>query len=377
MKNNFTYKTIHTCLQSGARVGEYTTPHGKIETPVFMPVGTLATVKSLAPYEIEATGAGIILSNTYHLYLRPGEKIVKQAGGLHKFMNWDKPVLTDSGGFQVFSLSKLNKITDEGVEFQSHIDGSRHKFTPERAIQIQQDLGADIIMAFDEVAAPDASERETERALHRTIDWLGRCSKTHKDKDSQMLFPIVQGGMSAKLRKISIDKTLPYAKCGLAIGGLSVGESKDIMYDMLDVLKPELPDSMPRYLMGVGSPDCLVEGVLRGMDMFDCVLCSRIARNGTAFTSNGKVVVRNASYKEDFTPLDKNCNCYACTHFTLSYLRHLVNCDEILGIRMITLHNITYLINLMGRIKQAIKEDRFLDFVKEFRDSSEYMQTGR
>ncbi|MCL2847710.1 MAG: tRNA guanosine(34) transglycosylase Tgt [Firmicutes bacterium] len=377
MKNNFTYKTIHTCSQSGARVGQYTTPHGVIETPVFMPVGTLATVKSLAPYEIESTGASIILSNTYHLYLRPGEQIVKQAGGLHKFMNWNKPILTDSGGFQVFSLSKLNKITDEGVEFQSHIDGSRHKFTPEKAMQIEQDLGADIIMAFDEVASAEATERETERALHRTINWLDRCTNAHKNNQTQMLFPIVQGGMSASLRRLSIKKTLPYAKCGLAIGGLSVGESKDVMYDMLDVLKSELPDSMPRYLMGVGSPDCLVEGVLRGMDMFDCVLASRIARNGTAFTSHGKIVVRNASYKEDFTPLDPNCNCYVCQNFTKAYLRHLVNCDEILGIRMITLHNITYLINLMFRIKIAITQDKFLDFVKAFRESPEYMQTGR
>jgi len=377
MKNNFTYKTIHTCSQSGARVGQYTTPHGVIETPVFMPVGTLATVKSLAPYEIESTGASIILSNTYHLYLRPSEKIIKASGGLHKFMNWNKPILTDSGGFQVFSLSKLNKITDEGVEFQSHIDGSRHKFTPEKAMQIEQDLGADIIMAFDEVASAEATERETERALHRTINWLDRCTNAHKNNQTQMLFPIVQGGMSASLRRLSIKKTLPYAKCGLAIGGLSVGESKDVMYDMLDVLKSELPDSMPRYLMGVGSPDCLVEGVLRGMDMFDCVLASRIARNGTAFTSHGKIVVRNASYKEDFTPLDPNCNCYVCQNFTKAYLRHLVNCDEILGIRMITLHNITYLINLMFRIKIAITQDKFLDFVKAFRESPEYMQTGR
>jgi len=379
MKNsNFKYKLLHTCRQSGARVGEYATPHGKIKTPVFMPVGTAATVKGLAPYELDDMGADIILSNTYHLYLRPGHDLVKAAGGLHQFMNYHKPILTDSGGFQVFSLSSLNKITNEGVAFSSHIDGSKHTFTPEYATQIQQALGADIIMAFDECAKADADKKTVERALHRTIDWLSRCQKTHaKNYDTQMLFPIVQGGMFDDLRKLSLKKTIPFVKEGIAIGGLSVGESKDIMYKMLDALKPNLPTEMPRYLMGVGSPDCLVEGVLRGIDMFDCVLASRIARNGTAFTSQGKIVVRNATYKADFTPLDPNCTCYACHNYTKAYLRHLINSDEILGARMITLHNLTYLVNLMARMRQAILEDRFLDFVNDFRESKEYSQVAR
>jgi len=391
IKKTFSYKTLHTCSQSGARVGEYTTPHGTIQTPVFMPVGTLATVKSLAPYELDESGAEIILSNTYHLYLRPGHDIVQKAGGLHEFMNWKKPILTDSGGFQVFSLGKLNKITDEGVAFRSHIDGSKHMFTPEYATQIQQSLGADIFMAFDECAPADAGEKEVERALHRTIAWLERC-RAEKEKNEkqvatesvalnhphpQMLFPIVQGGMFAHLRKLSLQKTLPLAECGIAIGGLSVGEEKPVMYAMLDALKPNLPQNMPRYLMGVGSPDCLAEGVLRGIDMFDCVLSTRIARNGTAFTSQGKVVVRNAIYKEDFTTLDPNCNCYACKNYTKAYLRHLINCDEILGHRMLTLHNTTYLINLMKHIRVAILEDRYLDFMRDFRDGPEYTQTGR
>ena len=379
MKNKpFSYKTIHTCTQSGARVGQYTTPHGIITTPVFMPVGTCATVKGLAPYELDDIGADIILSNTYHLYLRPGHELVKQAGGLHKFMNYNKPILTDSGGFQVFSLSGLNKITDNGVAFSSHIDGSKHTFTPEYATQIQQALGADIIMAFDECAPADANKEVVERALHRTIDWLERCTKTHKNScNAQMLFPIVQGGMFSDLRELSIKKTLPFAKEGIAIGGLSVGETKDIMFKMLDTLQPYLPNNMPRYLMGVGSPDCLVEGVIRGIDMFDCVLASRIARNGTAFTSQGKIVVRNASYKQDFTPLDPDCNCYACRSYTKAYIRHLVNCDEILGARLITLHNLTYLVNLMKRMQQAILDNKFLTFVQSFRESQEYNQVAR
>ena len=376
MTKNFSYKTTHICKQSGARTGEFATPHGVIQTPVFMPVGTNATVKSLAPYELDSCGAEIILSNTYHLAMRPGSDIVKKAGGLNQFMNWQKPILTDSGGFQVFSLSGLNKITDDGVTFASHLDGSKHTFTPESATKIQQDLGADIIMAFDECTKADTDEQYALVALNRTIDWLARCKKANKGNAKQMLFPIVQGNMYKNLRLLSLQKTLPFAECGIAIGGLSVGEPKPIMYEMLDTLKPELPNNMPRYLMGIGSPDCLVESVLRGIDMFDCVLATRIARNGTAFTSMGKIVVRNGKYKDDFTPLDNNCTCYCCQNYTKAYLRHLINADEILGARMLSLHNITYLITLMQRIRKAITENRYLDFVKDFRESSEYLQAG-
>lgn len=367
----FEYKVIHECKQSGARVGELTTPHGKITTPIFMPVGTQATVKSLTPSELCDAGAQIILSNSYHLYMRPGHKLVEAAGGLHKFMAWDKPILTDSGGFQVFSLSELRKINDDGVSFQSHLDGSRHFITPEIDMDIQHSLGSDIIMAFDVCSTFGADYTEAETAMKRTLSWLDRCKKYHSG-DKQMLFPIVQGNMFSDLRKISIRESLPYAECGIAIGGLSVGEPKSVMYSLLDELFPMYPDNMPRYLMGVGSPDCLVEGVLRGIDMFDCVLPTRTARNGTAYTSNGKITVRNAEYREDFSTLDTNCDCYCCKNYSKAYLRHLINTDEILGGRMLSLHNITYLLNLMSRIRTAIFEDRFLDFVEEFRKTCEY-----
>ncbi len=368
----FSYKVIHTCAQSGARVGELTTPHGKIFTPVFMPVGTRATVKSLSPEEIEKSGAEIILSNTYHLHLRPGEELIKNAGGLHKFMGWDKPILTDSGGFQVFSLAKLRKITRDGVSFNSHIDGALMQFTPESVIDIENALGADIIMAFDVCTEAGVSRADAEDALNITAEWLKRCYAHHKS-ENQMLFPIVQGNVYDDLRLKSLELTKDYAKCGIAIGGLSVGEDKDTMYHVLDVLRPNLPDNMPHYLMGVGSPDCLVEGVLRGVDMFDCVLPTRTARNGTAFTSHGKVNIRNLKYREDFSPLDDNCDCYCCRHFSKAYLRHLIQSDEILGGRMLSLHNITYLAKLMSRIREAIMEDRYLDFVEEFRRSDEYV----
>ena len=367
----FSFKDIHVCKQTGARVGEFTTPHGVIKTPVFMPVGTQATVKTLTPRDVEELGAQIILANTYHLYMRPGEGIVKLNGGLHKFMNWNKPILTDSGGFQVFSLAKLNKITDDGVEFNSHLDGSKHFFTPEKSIDIQNALGADIIMAFDECSKPDCDKTYAERALRRTTRWLERCYNHHKN-DNQMLFPIVQGNMYEDLRKQSLRETLPYAKCGIAIGGLSVGEPKYIMYKMLDVLRPEYPNNMPRYLMGVGSPDCIAEGVLRGIDMFDCVLPTRTARNGLAYTSAGKVTVRNAAYKEDLSPLDEHCDCYTCTHFSKSYLRHLINTGEVLGARLISYHNLYYLTKLTERIREAIMHDEYGDFINDMRTRCEY-----
>ncbi len=372
----FYFRETHVCAQTGARTGEFVTPHGVIETPVFMPVGTQATVKTLAPYEIEELGAQIILSNTYHLYMRPGEELVARAGGLHEFMDWHKPILTDSGGFQVFSLARLNKITDDGVEFNSHIDGSRHFFSPEKSIDIQNALGADIIMAFDECSAPGCDREYAEHALARTLVWLDRCRKHHRNK-KQMLFPIIQGNMFEDLRIKAAREVLPYCECGVAVGGLSVGEPKSVMYKMLDALRPEYPTDMPRYLMGVGSPDCLAEGVMRGIDMFDCVLPTRTARNGLAFTHSGKITVRNAVYRDDFTPLDPECDCYTCTHFTKAYLRHLVNAGEILGPRLLSYHNLYYLTRLMERIRAAIKSDSYGDFMREFRETSEYTDNLR
>ena len=363
--DKFSYETIKVCKQSGARIGILHTPHGDIETPVFMPVGTQATVKSLTPEELKEVNAQIILSNTYHLFLRPGNEIVKKAGGLHKFMNWDRPILTDSGGFQVFSLSDLRKITDDGVEFRSHLSGEKHYITPEKDMQIQEDLGSDIMMAFDECTTYGTDYNKSKKAMERTLSWLDRCYKYHKN-DNQALFPIVQGNFYKDLRLESLERTKPYVKYGIAIGGLSVGEPKELMYEMLDVLNPNLPKNVPAYLMGVGSPDCILEGVIRGVDMFDCVLPTRIARNGTAFTSKGKVVVRNGQYKEDFTPLDDECDCYCCKHYTKAYLRHLINAGEILGGRLLSIHNIRFLTHLMEQIKDAIRGDRLRDFKDEF-----------
>ena len=361
----FSYEVKKVCKQSGARIGVFHTPHGDIETPVFMPVGTQATVKGLRVEDLKDCGAQIILSNTYHLYLRPTDEIVKKAGGLHQFMNWDRPILTDSGGFQVFSLSKLNKITDDGVEFSSHLSGAKHYFTPEKCIDIQNNLGADIIMAFDECSKPGVSHNYAKKALDRTINWLDRCYKHHKN-ENQMLFPIVQGNFYDDLRLEALERTIPYAKCGIAIGGLSVGEPKEEMYRILSLLQPKLPENMPRYLMGVGSPDCLIEGFARGIDMMDCVLPTRIARNGTAFCKNGKIVIRNAIYKDDFRPIDEECDCYTCKHYTRAYLRHLINADEMLGAELLSIHNIRHLIRLTEDIKKAIWEDRLLDFRNEY-----------
>lgn len=371
MEKYFDYKVLHVCKQSGARVGEFTTPHGKIITPVFMPVGTQATVKALTPRVVEESHAQIILSNTYHLYMRPGHKLVEKAGGLHKFMGWNKPILTDSGGFQVFSLARLNNITDEGVVFNSHLDGSKHFFTPELAMEIENSLGADIIMAFDECSNYGVDYEYAEKALTRTEKWLKRCYDTHTNP-KQMLFPIVQGNMYEDLRLRSLQSSREYARCGIAIGGLSVGEPKELMYKIMDVLQPHYPQNMPRYLMGVGSADCLVEGVLRGIDMFDCVLPTRTARYGTAMTSQGKIVIRNAVYKEDFTALDPECDCYCCKNFTKAYLRHLINADEILGAELLSMHNIRYLTWLTERMREAIYADKFGDFVEQFRNSPEY-----
>ena len=351
--------------ETGARAGVFHTPHGDILTPVYMPVGTQATVKGVLPKDLKEVGSQIILSNTYHLYMRPGDDLVRRAGGLHKFMNWDRPILTDSGGFQVFSLSSLNKINDDGVTFSSHVDGSRHTFTPELAMQIQHNLGSDIIMAFDQCSEYGYTYDEAKRAMERTSRWLERCCAAH-DNPAQALFPIVQGNFYADLRVESVRRCLPYVRHGIAIGGLSVGEPKPLMYEMLDHIRPVLPEDVPRYLMGVGSPDCLVEGVLRGVDMFDCVLATRVARNGTALTSRGKVVVRNGRYKEDFTPLDPECDCYCCKNYTKAYLRHLVNVGEMAGGMLLSLHNIAYLHRLMRGLRESILGGYVKDFVREF-----------
>lgn len=367
----FYYETIKQDKKTGARAGILHTPHGDILTPTYMPVGTQATVKGVLPRDLLEAKSQIILSNTYHLYMRPGDELVREAGGLHKFMNWNKPILTDSGGFQVFSLAKLNKIKDDGVYFNSHIDGSLHFISPEKAIDIENNLGADIIMAFDQCSEYGADYNASKNAMNRTLKWLDRCFNHHKNPN-QALFPIVQGNVFKDLRRISLKETLPYVKYGMGIGGLSVGEPKEIMYEVLDDLLEFYPTHVPRYLMGVGSPDCLVEGVKRGIDMFDCVLSTRIARNGTALTSNGKVVVRNAKYKNDFTALDPECDCYACKNYSKAYLRHMINAGEMLGGMLISLHNITYLNKLMADIRNAILEDRFSEFVEEF-----YEKTGK
>lgn len=361
----FWFETIKQDTRTGARAGILHTPHGDIETPIYMPVGTQATVKGVLPRDLKEAGAQIILSNTYHLYMRPGDDIVRQGGGLHKFMNWDKPILTDSGGFQVFSLAKLNKIKDDGVYFNSHVDGSKHFISPEKAMDIEHNLGADIMMAFDQCTPYGADYKTSKQAMERTLKWLDRCYNVHKT-DTQALFPIVQGNMFKDLRQTSLKETIPYAKYGIAIGGLSVGEPKEVMYDIMDDMYPHYPTHIPRYLMGVGSPDCLIEGVKRGIDMFDCVLATRIARNGTAMTSQGKIVVRNGKYKDDFTPLDPECDCYCCRNYTKAYLRHMFNVGEMMGGMLVSLHNITFLLKLMKDMRNAILQDALPEFIEEF-----------
>ena len=364
-----TYELIKTDSRTKARRGRVTTPHGVIETPVFMPVGTAATVKAMRPEEIKEMGAEIVLSNTYHLYLRPGHEVVKAAGGLHKFMNWDRPILTDSGGFQVFSLGAMRKIREEGVEFRSHIDGYRHMLSPEKSMEIQNALGSDIIMAFDECAPYPADRKYVKDSLERTTRWLKRCKEYHKDTERQSLFGIMQGGMYKDLRRESAEQIVELDLPGYAIGGLSVGEPKEIMYDVMDECVDYLPKEKPRYLMGVGSPDCLFEGVERGIDMFDCVLPTRIARHGMAMTSQGRVNIKNARYERDFTPLDPECDCYTCRNYSKAYLRHLFKADEILSSMLMTNHNLHFLVKTMQNIRKSIEEDRFLEYKKEFYES--------
>lgn len=362
----FRYELIKEDKHTGARLGKIHTNHGVINTPIFMPVGTQATVKSMTSEDLKEMDANIILGNTYHLYLRPGQEIMEKAGGLHKFMNWDRPILTDSGGFQVFSLNDLRKITEEGVEFCSHLDGSRHFMSPEKSIDMQNTIGADIIMCFDECAPADADYEYTKKSMEMTTRWAKRCKDAHRRPDDQALFGIVQGGMYEDLRAESVRGLTEIDFPGYSIGGLSVGESKETMYRILDATVPLLPKDKPRYLMGVGSVDALLEGVIRGIDMFDCVLQTRIARNGTAMTSQGKVVVRNATYKEDFTPLDLECDCFVCRNYTRAYLRHLVKCNEILGARLLTYHNLYFTLKLMEKVRNAIMEDSLLAFKESF-----------
>lgn len=365
MKPAITYELIKQCPHTGARAGRIHTPHGSFDTPIFMPVGTQASVKTLAPEELKEMGAGIILSNNYHLFLRPGSKLVKEAGGLHKFMNWDRAILTDSGGFQVFSLGDLRKISEEGVTFRSHIDGSKKFLSPEIATQSQMDLGADIIMAFDECVPYPADFKYTRESMELTLRWAQRCKDTMTNPN-QGLFGIVQGGMYKDLRIECANRLVDMDFPGYAVGGLSVGEPKELMYEMLDITLEHLPQNKARYLMGVGTPDCLVEGVMRGIDMFDCVYPTRVARNGTAMTWNGRLVIKNAQYENDFHPIDEHCNCYTCRNYSRAYIRHLVRVNEIFGLRLLTIHNLHFLIDFMRQMRQSIMEDRFPEFYRKF-----------
>ena len=360
------YELIKTCKQTGARLGRVHTPHGSFETPIFMPVGTLATVKTMTPEELKEINAQIILSNTYHLWLRPGEDIIQEAGGLHQFMNWDRPTLTDSGGFQVFSLSDLREIEEKGVHFRNHISGEKLFLTPEKATQIQNALGSDIMMAFDECPPFPAEHKYMKNSVERTSRWAERCLTAHQRPEDQGLFGIVQGGEYKDLRKQSAQDLTSLDFPGYAIGGLSVGEPKEIMNEMVEYTTQFLPTDKPRYLMGVGSADSLIDGAIRGIDMFDCVLPTRIARNGTLMTSQGRLVVRNAKFARDFSPLDPNCDCYTCKNYTRAYIRHLIKTDEILGLRLTTYHNLYFLLNLMEQVREAIKADRLGDFREEF-----------
>jgi queuine tRNA-ribosyltransferase len=360
------FELIKTCRQTGARLGILHTPHGSFETPMFMPVGTLATVKTLSPEELKEMGAGVILSNTYHLWLRPGPDIVKEAGGLHSFMNWDRGILTDSGGFQVFSLSEFRRIEEEGVYFRNHLNGDKLFLSPEKAMEIQNALGSDIMMAFDECPPYPSTYEYMKKSVERTSRWAERCLKAHRRPDEQGLFAIVQGGEFEDLRRQSAQDLVSLDFPGYAVGGLSVGEPKEVMNRVLEFTTPLLPANKPRYLMGVGSPDSLIDGAIRGIDMFDCVLPTRIGRNGTVMTSEGRVVIKNAQYARDFSPLDPNCDCYTCRNYTRAYIRHLIKCEETFGIRLTSYHNVYFLIKLMEQVRQAIREDRLGDFREEF-----------
>lgn len=370
MKGAFSFRVDAVCPVTGARAGTLTTPRGEIKTPVFMPVGTQATVKAMAPFELEGMGAQIILSNTYHLSLRPGEDVVEEGGGLHRFMGWERPVLTDSGGFQVFSLASLNRITDEGVECRSHLDGDLCFMSPAWSMRVQKKLGSDIAMAFDQCAPFPCSREDAEEAVRRTSLWAARSKEAHdsewRGEDGQALFGIVQGSVFPDLRRRSAGEIVPLDFPGYAVGGLSVGEPAEEMYHILDVLKDLLPSGKPRYLMGVGRPDNLVEAVARGIDMFDCVLPTRNGRNGTLFTPRGAINIKGKKYERDFSPVDGECDCYACRTFTRAYIRHLYRSGEILASRLCSWHNLRFLIRLGEEMRLAILGGRFPGFRRNF-----------
>ncbi|MBM6840998.1 tRNA guanosine(34) transglycosylase Tgt [[Clostridium] spiroforme] len=361
----FWYELKHVCKQSGARYGILHTPHGDVETPMFMPVGTLATVKGIAPEMLKEMGSQVILANTYHLWLRPGEDIVQKAGGLHKFMNYDGPILTDSGGFQVFSLGKTRKIKEEGVYFKSIIDGKSLFLSPEKAIDIQNKLGADIIMSLDECAPYPATYEYMKNSVERTIRWAQRGKDAHHDQ-RQALFGIVQGGEYPELREMCAKALVDMDFPGYSIGGTSVGEPKDVMYKMVEDAVKWLPENKPRYLMGVGNPIDLIEAAIRGIDMYDCVLPTRVARHGALMTHHGRININNEKYKEDFSPIDNECDCYTCRNYTRAYLRHLHKADELFGKSLLSIHNVRFLLQLSEDIRKAIQEDRLLDFKEEF-----------
>lgn len=363
------YRLIKKEKHTGARLGEIITPHGTFPTPMFMPVGTLATVKTMSPEELKEMGAGIILSNTYHLWLRPGEDLVAEAGGLHKFMNWDQPILTDSGGFQVFSLADMRNIVEEGVHFKNHLNGSKMFLSPEKAIDIQNKLGSDIMMSFDECPPYDESYDYVKKSVERTSRWAERGLKAHANPATQGLFGIIQGAGFEDLRRQSAKDLVSLDFPGYSIGGLSVGEPKAEMNRVLEFTTPLIPENKPRYLMGVGAADSLIDGVIRGIDMFDCVLPTRIARNGTCMTSTGRLVVKNAKFAHDFRPLDENCDCYTCRNYSRAYIRHLIHCDETFGIRLTSYHNLYFLLNLMKQVRQAIMDDNLLEFREAFFES--------
>ena len=370
------YELIKEEKHTGARLGILHTPHGSFPTPMYMPVGTLATIKGLSPEELKEMGADVVLANTYHLWLRPGEDLVAEAGGLHKFMNWDKGILTDSGGFQVFSLSDMRKITEEGVHFRNHINGEKLFLSPEKAIHIENQLGADIIMSFDECPPFDQSYDYVKRSIKRTTRWAERGLLAHQRPQDQALFGILQGAGYKDLRLAHAQEMIAMDFPGYSIGGLSVGESKEEMNQVLDYLTPVMPKHKPRYLMGVGSPDSLIDGVIRGVDMFDCVLATRIARNGTCMTSQGRLVVKNAQYARDFRPIDEKCDCYTCKHYSRAYIRHLIKCDEIFGLRLASIHNVHFLLNLMKQVRYHIENDSLLDFRQAFFEEYGYSKAN-
>ena len=370
------YELIKEEKHTGARLGILHTPHGSFPTPMYMPVGTLATIKGLSPEELKEIGADVVLANTYHLWLRPGEDLVAEAGGLHKFMNWDKGILTDSGGFQVFSLSDMRKITEEGVHFRNHINGEKLFLSPEKAIHIENQLGADIIMSFDECPPFDQSYDYVKRSIERTTRWAERGLRAHQRPQDQALFGILQGAGYKDLRLAHAQEMIAMDFPGYSIGGLSVGESKEEMNQVLDYLTPVMPKHKPRYLMGVGSPDSLIDGVIRGVDMFLCVLATRIARNGTCMTSQGRLVVKNAQYARDFRPIDEKCDCYTCKHYSRAYIRHLIKCDEIFGLRLASIHNVHFLLNLMKQVRYHIENDSLLDFRQAFFEEYGYSKAN-